>query len=237
MDQLQQLQGVVRSPWTRILVGLAALFAVVLVGLLVHLPQVADRDLRVDVALSHWRSPVLTALALGFTAAAKEVVGIAALAVGLIVLLLRRRVLPAVQLLVTAGAAWAAVYVIKAAVDRARPPASLELATPDGSASFPSGHTATAAIIVLIVWFTLVETGAVRFVAASVALVYAAAVAASRVYLADHFPTDVLAALGVVLAVALLVSAAFETAWMHRLQQRLNTWWTRRRALLHSSRH
>ncbi|MDH2442400.1 phosphatase PAP2 family protein [Amnibacterium sp. CER49] len=228
-DLAEQAARALRSPWTRVLVGLAALFAVLLVGLLVHLPQLGRRDLHVDVALSHWRSPIGTALALGFTAAAKEVVGLAALAVGLVILLIRRRLRSAAQLLVTAGTAWGTVYLIKAAVDRARPPASLELAAPDGSASFPSGHTATAAIIVLIVWFALVGTGRFRVVAALVALAYAAAVAVSRVYLADHFPTDVLASLGVVLGVALLVSAAFDSARGRRIQARLEATWARRR--------
>jgi undecaprenyl-diphosphatase len=208
------------SPAARIVVGVAALLAVLLVGLLIHLPQVAHRDLHVDVALARWRSPMGTALALAFTAAAKEVVGLAALAVGLVVLLVRRRPSHAAQLLLTAGMAWGAAYAIKALIDRARPPASLALAAPDASASFPSGHTTTAAIVVLIVWFALAGAGRFRVAAGIVALGYAGAVALSRVYLADHYPTDVLASFGVVLAVALLVSAAFDLPPLNRIRPR-----------------
>jgi undecaprenyl-diphosphatase len=181
---------------------------------------VAHRDLHVDVALARWRSPIGTALALGFTAAAKEVVGLAVLAAGLGVLLVRRRPIRAVQLLVTAGAAWGVAYGIKALVDRARPPVSLELAAPDASASFPSGHTTTAAVVVVVVWFALAGAGRFRVVAGLVALAYACAVALSRVYLADHYPTDVLASFGVVLAAALLVSAAFDLPPLRRMRAR-----------------
>ena len=209
-DAVARLQRIALSPTARAAAGMATLLAVLLVGLLVHLPQVAHRDLHADMALARWRSPMGTALARAFTAAAKEVVGVAALAVGLTVLLIRRRLIPAAQLLLTAGIAWGAAYGIKALIDRARPPASLELAAPDASASFPSGHTTTAAIVVVIVWFVFAGAGRFRVVAGTVALGFAGAVGVSRVYLADHYPTDVLAAFGVVLAAALLVSAVVE---------------------------
>jgi membrane-associated phospholipid phosphatase len=219
-DPLERLRRIALAPGIRLALGAAALVAVLLVGLAVHLPQVAHHDLNVDVALARWRSPIGTALALGFTAAATEVVGIGALAVGLVVLALRRRTLQAAQLLVTAGSAWAAAYAIKALVDRARPPAALELAAPDASASFPSGHTTTAAIVVLVVWFALAGARRFRVVATVVALAYACALAVSRVYLADHYPTDVLASFGVVLGAALIVSAVFELPLVRRLLPR-----------------
>jgi membrane-associated phospholipid phosphatase len=214
------LRRLALAPATRLAVGVAALAAVLLVGLLIHLPQVANRDLHVDVALARWRSPVGTALALAFTAAAKEVVGLGLLAVAVVVLLVRRLPARAAQLLLTAGLAWGAAYAIKALIDRARPPASLELAAPDASASFPSGHTTTAAVVVLAVWFALAGAGRFRVVATVVALGYAGAVAVSRVYLADHYPTDVLASFGVVLAAALLASAAFDLPPLNRLRGR-----------------
>jgi membrane-associated phospholipid phosphatase len=219
-DRLAALRRVALLPAVRVILGCAALMAVLLVGLLVHLPQVAHRDLQVDVALARWRSPLGTSLALAFTAAAKEVVGIAALAAGVLVLVARRRLVPAAQLFLTAGVGWGAAYAVKGLVDRARPPAPLELLAPDGSASFPSGHTTTAAIIVLIVWFVFAGAGRLRLVATLVAFGYACAVAVSRIYLADHFPTDVLASFGIVLAAALLVSAAFDLPPLAPLRRR-----------------
>lgn len=220
-DRVARWRRIVLAPATRLAVGVAALLLVLLAGLLVHLPEVAHHDLHVDVALARWRTPVGDALALAVTAAAKEVVGLALLAIGLVVLLLRRRVVPAVQLLLTAGTAWALAYAVKALIDRARPPVALELAAPDASASFPSGHTTTAAIVVLVVWFALAGAGRFRVVGGIVALAYACAVAASRVYLADHYPTDVLASFGVVLAAVLLVSGALDLPPVARLRERL----------------
>jgi undecaprenyl-diphosphatase len=220
-ERLEAVRRVAVAPATRLAAGGAALMVVLLVGLLVHLPQVAHHDLHVDVALARWRTPVGDALALAFTAAAKEVVGLGLLALGAVVLLVRRRVVPAVQLVLTAGLAWGAAYAIKDLIDRARPPVRLQLAAPDASASFPSGHTTTAAIVVLVVWFALAGAGRFRVVAGLVALGYASAVALSRVYLADHYPTDVLASLGVVLAAALLVSGALDLPPLRRLRDRL----------------
>jgi undecaprenyl-diphosphatase len=209
------------APATRMGAGGAALLAVLLLGLLVHVPQVARHDLAADVALAHWRTPAGTALALALTAAAQEVVGAALLAVGLLVLLVRRRRAQAVRLLVTAGTAWGVAYGIKVLVDRARPPASLELAAPDASASFPSGHTTTAAVVVVIVWFALEGAGRFRAVAALAALALAGAVAISRVYLGDHYLTDVAASFGVALGATLLASGVLDLARRRRAAHRL----------------
>lgn len=195
-------------PSARASIGIAVLLAVVLAGFLVHLPQVARRDLRVDVALAHWRTPMATALALALTTAAKEVVGIAVVGLGTLVLLVRRRIRSAVQLLLTAGLAWGFAYAVKVGVDRARPPAALELLLPDASPGFPSGHTTTAVVMVVVVWSVLAGAGRFRVVATLAALAFAFGVAASRVYLADHYPTDVAASFAIVLAATLLVSAA-----------------------------
>jgi undecaprenyl-diphosphatase len=209
------------APVTRIVAGIVVLLGVLLLGLLVHLPQIAHRDLRVDQALVQWRTPVGDALAIAFTTAAKEVVGAAVLAVGLVVLLVRRRFVPAAQLLLTAGLGWGVAYALKYVIDRARPPASLELVAPDSPVSFPSGHTTTAAILVVVVWFVLAGARRFRIVAGIAALAFAGAVAVSRVYLGDHYPTDVAASFGVVLAAVLLVSGVLDLPPLLRLRDRL----------------
>jgi undecaprenyl-diphosphatase len=87
---------------------------------------------------------------------------------------------------------------VKQAVDRERPDDHLDagVRTPNSS-SFPSGHT-TAAVCTAIV---LPESEAARTAAVS----FAGAVAASRVHLRAHHPTDVMggAVLGSVLGLAL----------------------------------
>jgi hypothetical protein len=53
-----------------------------------------------------------------------------------------------------------------------------------------------------------------------------------RVYLGDHYPTDVQASFGVALAAALLVSAAFELPWVRGTAQRPNLSKRRERPVL-----
>ena len=114
-----------------------------------------------------------------------------------------RRRLPTGALAASLAAATAGitVAVVKAAVDRARPPVADPSLDPIGSipasASFPSGHSATAfatAVAVAVLYPRL------RWPL----LALAALVALSRVYLGMHYSTDVLAgsALGIAIGLA-----------------------------------
>jgi membrane-associated phospholipid phosphatase len=113
----------------------------------------------------------------------------------------RRRCLPraTVAAFCAVAAAGVSVAILKELFDRARPPASGidAVGLIPASASFPSGHAATA-------FAAAVAVGAFypRFRRPLLAL--AAVVALSRVYLGVHYATDVLAgsALGVLLGLA-----------------------------------
>jgi undecaprenyl-diphosphatase len=101
--------------------------------------------------------------------------------------------------------------VVKQAVHRARPPAALVLGPFEPSFAFPSGHTIAAAVFALALAYTWwrARRGRVRAVVGLVsALMITALMATSRLYLADHWLTDVLAstalAFGVMAVVALL---------------------------------
>jgi len=92
------------------------------------------------------------------------------------------------------------VSTIKALVGRARPWIALGLPAPFGAphdGSFPSGHAAgnfcVAAFLAVALPAIWPQAPARVRVLTSVAAVYAALVAASRVYLGAHFPSDVLA--------------------------------------------
>jgi membrane-associated phospholipid phosphatase len=110
----------------------------------------------------------------------------------------RRRCLPraTVAAFGAVAAAGLAVTVLKELVDRARPPASGvdAIGVIPASASFPSGHSATA-------FAAAVAVGMFYPRLRRPLLALAAVVALSRVYLGVHYATDVLAgsALGVVL--------------------------------------
>jgi membrane-associated phospholipid phosphatase len=110
----------------------------------------------------------------------------------------RRRMFPAALAAALAAAtAGILVTLVKVTVDRARPPVADPSLDPVGavpaSASFPSGHTATA-------FATAVAVGLVYPRLRLPLLALAALVALSRIYLGMHYSTDVLA--GLVLGVA-----------------------------------
>lgn len=87
--------------------------------------------------------------------------------------------------------------IIKFSVDRERPfyeyPKLVEKLSTGGSPSFPSGHTAEAvsvAIAILLVYSH-------RKLSSTVVIIWALMVAYSRMCLGVHFPSDVLAGIGI----------------------------------------
>ena len=102
--------------------------------------------------------------------------------------------------------------VLKSAFDRPRP-AVFEWGTQVHTTSFPSGHAMSAAAIYGTVAFLaarLAERPRVRVAIYAVAALLIALVAASRVYLGVHYPTDVAAGTIVGFAWAAFCAAALE---------------------------
>ena len=136
-------------------------------------------------------------------------VGVAAL-----VLTLRQR---SVRPLATVGLAVVGAgitgEVLKFLVARSRPPVATMLGSAETGYGFPSNHTlATSALIgalALVVWQATTR-GSVRAVAVTGAVVIAGVMGASRLYLGDHWLTDVLASY--TLAVAVLAAVAWSAA-------------------------
>lgn len=114
--------------------------------------------------------------------------------------LARRRWIDAVALICGWLVVWGAVHATKTAYDRERPS---EPFTDTFNAAYPSGHTAYAIALIAIAT-VLVRAGvgwAVRIGVVTVAVILAAVVGVTRIYLRAHYLTDVLG--GAALAIAI----------------------------------
>jgi membrane-associated phospholipid phosphatase len=197
----------VSHPATRLLLGFAAFL---LVGWAVGelwLSIVGSADLEVVREIAAQRTAALTEIAKVVTWAGSAFL-LVPLALICCVALIRaglRREALAVAL--SLGGAMLLSDLIKLLVSRPRPPVE-HLQGVTGS-SFPSGHATQASAF----WFSLVlvlrATGGSRTairLAAAVALVLVVTVAASRVYLGVHYPSDVMA--GILLGIGWAVFVA-----------------------------
>ena len=128
------------------------------------------------------------------------------------ILLWRRRVLELSVLVIGFALIYIGVHLAKNGIDRPRPPQPLD--STSGSA-FPSGHAAyaTAHVALAVVTARVLPGLASRAAFVMVAIVVAAAVGATRVYLHAHYWSDVVGGwalgggiFGAVASVALLVS-------------------------------
>ncbi|MEO7447890.1 MAG: phosphatase PAP2 family protein [Humibacillus sp.] len=130
-----------------------------------------------------------------------------------IALLSRRRWRPAVFAVVTIAGSSLLNTAVKAAVHRTRPVVSQPFVNEPG-ASFPSGHSQAAVVGfgVLLVLFLPVLTGLWRHIAVTVAVVGVVLIGFSRVALAAHFVSDVVAGFVLGAAWVAAMSAAFK-AW------------------------
>jgi membrane protein DedA with SNARE-associated domain len=152
--------------------------------------RLADR-LNLDAAVSV--AKVVTALG-------SLPVAIALVALAGVTLAWRRHVRDALTLAVGLALTYVAVHVTKDAVDRARP--SGALVEVDGAA-YPSGHAAYAVtwVAVAVAVSRALPNLASRFAFVTVAIVIAAAVGLSRIYLRAHYLSDVVGGWGLAAAI------------------------------------
>ncbi len=122
----------------------------------------------------------------------------------------------AAALIAGVAVTWISVWIVKAAVDRPRPPAPLVHTT---GQSYPSGHAANSVgwLALAIGIAVLIPTRGGRITALIAGFVLAALIGLTRVYLRAHYASDVVA--GEALAAAIYALAAISSvAWARRKQ-------------------
>jgi membrane-associated phospholipid phosphatase len=212
-----------RLPVISLLAGAGTLIVVLLLGLLAKTGPLARADLHVDEHIAaHDRVGVLTGLAKAATiVATPEIAGPALMIIIPAILLVMRRRLDAAKVFCMFAGALAVAEIVKNLINEHRPPVALQAMAADASGSYPSGHATTAAILAVSLT-VIAATKAGRTAAITLGGLFAVTVAASRVYLGDHYPADVVGAMLCALAAGLIVTglAALPAArpWLQRFK-------------------
>jgi len=179
--------------------------------------DVSAMDSAILLAVAKKRTPWLTITAVDVTALGSITLVVLFSVFTLVVLLVLRDRLGALQLLTASVGAGILTLVAKNLIERIRPAEAQQLIIVSGF-SYPSGHSvSTSALyltIAIIAGRYVQHTGAraAIFVAVSAVLIM---IGASRVYLGVHYPTDVVSGISLGAAWALLL-AGFFTLVGHR---------------------
>jgi len=179
--------------------------------------DVSGMDSAILLAVAKKRTPWLTITAVDVTALGSITLVVLFSVFTLVVLLVLRDRMGALQLFTASVGAGILTLVAKNLIERTRPAEAQQLIVVSGF-SYPSGHSvSTSALyltIAIIAGRYVQHTGAraAIFVAVSAVLIM---IGASRVYLGVHYPTDVVSGISLGAAWALLL-AGFFTLVGHR---------------------
>jgi undecaprenyl-diphosphatase len=179
--------------------------------------EVGAMDSAILLAVAKERTPWLTTAAVDVTALGSITLVILFSAFTLLVLLVLRDRLGALQLVAASAGAGILTLVTKNIIERIRPEEAQQLIVVSGF-SYPSGHSLSTSALYLtiaIIAGRYVQHRGARatiFLAVSAVLIV---VGASRVYLGVHYPTDVVSGISLGAACALLL-AGFFTLVGHR---------------------
>jgi membrane-associated phospholipid phosphatase len=169
---------------------------VVLALLLVFGTAISQLDHQLLSAVISIRTPELTVFASAVTRlGSTPVVVCLGVAAAVVVGLRSRSILLPIALLAALAATESLVTILKIALDRPRPPASLVVGVPLSDDAFPSGHTTDGSMLVVLTAAMLALTFGnliVRWLLMISGCVLALLIGCSRTYLGLHWPSDVL---------------------------------------------
>ncbi len=163
------------------------------------------------------RESALTAALTAVTTIGGEVVLATVALVTVLLLAGRRRRAEAFLLAAALGSAEALSLVLKHVVGRVRPPADVVVGPVEHTLSFPSGHTigtATFTLALAYLWWRSRPSRKRVWLGLGAAAVPTSAMATSRLYLGDHWLTDVVAS--IVLSVGVMAGVVLLDIWMRR---------------------
>jgi undecaprenyl-diphosphatase len=179
--------------------------------------DVGAMDSAILLAVAKRRASCLTVAAVDVTALGSTTLVVLFSAFTLLVLLVLRDRMGALQLLAASAGASILTIVTKDMIERIRPAEAQQLVVVSGF-SYPSGHSVSASALYLtiaIIAGRYVQHASARaaiFLAVSAVLIM---IGASRVYLGVHYATDVVSGISLGVAWA-LVLAGFFTLFDHR---------------------
>ena len=179
--------------------------------------DVSAMDSAILLAVAKKRTPWLTITALDVTALGSITLVVLFSAFTLLVLLVLRDRMGALQLLAASAGAGILTLVTKNIIERIRPEEAQRLIVVSGF-SYPSGHSLSTSALYLTIatiagrYVQQASARAAIFLAVSAVLIM---IGASRVYLGVHYPTDVVSGISLGAAWALLL-AGFFTLVGHR---------------------
>ena len=195
--------------WSVVAVGIGLMMITLFVGVIAKSLGQFSPELDVLVALSTMRVPVLDAIALGIQYGFEPLVNCAILAVICVVLLWPlRNPVTALAFGSLASVGWVSSEIGKYTVLRPRPPHGTvhALILETSNDSFPSGHTSFVFSIACAIILVLMRPGVGRRIAIVAGAIVVIVVAASRLYLGVHYPTDV--------AGSVMISAGAVMVWL-----------------------
>ncbi|MCX5581447.1 bifunctional DedA family/phosphatase PAP2 family protein [Kaistia terrae] len=179
--------------------------------------SITRMDAAVSTLVQGWRTPGFDTVMIVITSIGDGVVIIPVLIAAVAWLLFRGKRKLAGGLLLTMALAALAVPVLKSVLLIPRP---IDLYSGADSFSFPSGHaTASAALYASIAWLATHNAPLrLKILGFALAGILVGSIAASRIYLAAHWPSDVLAGLMLGTALAAIYALVFRRTDTSKLQ-------------------